>query len=845
MDMGRLYLSIMNTDSLASSGAGSAAIRGWRARVRRHPFLSVLALFILGLVVVSIAVGLYVARLVEQAPDVARMAENRLAAPSVVLAADGSELSQFQRQQRQWLSLDQISPHVLDALLATEDRRFYEHRGVDVSRTLAAMFHTVQGDTQGGSTLTQQLARNLFPEQIGRARNVTRKVKEIITALEIERTYSKQQILETYLNTVPFLYNAFGIEMAARTYFKKNAAELDRAEAATLVGMLKGTYYYNPVLHPERAKARRNLVLQQMQEQGTPLPEAEYQRLRERPLTIDFERQVNSLGVRSHFTQHVRKWLLDWAEENGIDLETAGLTVHTTLDPVLQDVAEAAVARQTEALQNVADVEWGRASTAVLSHRATAYARLNNPDKAFSHLWKSRPALLQSFIRESPAFADARAEGLSEVEALARLQEDAAFIAALKTAKTRLEAGFVALDPKTGAVKAWVGSRDFARDQFDHVAQAVRQPGSTFKPIVYGAALEQGLSPTRAYEDLPVTIQLSGGGTWRPTDMSAPTLRRMSMREGLVHSKNTITAQVMQDAGVKQVVRLAQAMGVKHSPLVPVPSLALGTSPVTLLEMSSVYATIAHGGLYRQPVVIQRILGRDGDVLLDTGVSERSAPSRVMNKQTAEDLVDMLRGAVRQGTGRGLGDRFGLRADLAGKTGTTQDNTDGWFIAMHPQLVAGAWVGFNDTRVTMRSNYWGQGGHNALLLVGDFLRQSFDEKLLDAGQTFPGYRRASVLTQRAPEEDETAQQEALAAMGENDAPLQIVRERLPNGTIYIGDRESASLPRPSRSTQRTPEEMAEIMLSLGRDPDTGVLLESEAHAAGTSTLFNGNQGTGQ
>src|SRR5690606_1123565 len=262
-------------------------------------------------------------------------------------------------------------------------------------------------------------------------------------------------------------------------------------------------------------------------------------------------------------------------------------------------------------------------------------------------------------------------------------------------------------------VKAWVGSRDFSRDQYDHVARAARQPGSTFKPFVYAAALEQGMAPSHTYRDETIEIIAPDGDVWRPTDMAGATGRRMTLREGLVHSKNTITAQVMLDVGYERVARLAQRSGIKQSYLKPVPSLALGTSPVTLLEMVSAYTTIAQNGEHRDPVFVRRITDRYGEVIEQFG----DEPYRVLSENTAQQLIDMMRGVVQRGTGTALGSRFGIQADVAGKSGTTQNNTDGWFILMHPHLVAGAWVGFNDQRVTMRSDYWGQGGQNAILLV--------------------------------------------------------------------------------------------------------------------------------
>ncbi|HEY3047021.1 MAG TPA: transglycosylase domain-containing protein, partial [Polaromonas sp.] len=508
------------------------------------------------------------------------------------LASDGTVLAEYRRINRQWVTLDKISPHVVNALIATEDHRFYDHHGIDLRRTAGAVFTTLSGDLQGGSTITQQLARNLYPEEIGRAASITRKVKEAITALKIEAVYSKREILETYLNTVPFLYNAFGIEMAARTYFDKSADKLDVLESATLIGMLKGTSYYNPVLNPERAVLRRNLVLAQMAKHGK-LDPARVEALAKRPLKLDFERQTEALGPAPHVAQHLRKWLIAWADHKGYNIHTDGLKVRTTLDAKIQKAANQAVARQMAQLQTLAD---GR-----------------------------------------------RKAG----------QERAV-----------LQAGFLALDPRNGAVRAWVGSRDFAQEQFDHVSQARRQPGSTFKPFVYGAAFMLGLDPLDTLIDQPVAISSPGGAVWTPSDATPPTYLPTSLRDGLVYSKNTITAQLMQQVGPARVGQLAQALGVRQSKLDLVPSLALGTSPVTLIEMVAAYGTIANGGNYMQPVLVLRVEDRNGQLLEQFEPVREREPA--MPRAHALTLVNAMRGVIDEGTGTAIRQRYGIQADVAG-----------------------------------------------------------------------------------------------------------------------------------------------------------------------------------
>lgn len=683
-------------------------------------------------VITGLLTALYVIALIPLTPSIADLRKGKADRPGILMSADGKQIGVYRRFNREWVALDKISPHVVSALIATEDHRFYEHFGIEPRRIAAGIVRTLQGDPEGGSTITQQLARNMYPDEIGRSRTISRKLKEMVTALKIEHAYTKKEILETYLNTVPFLYNAFGIEMAARTYFDKPAGKLNRLESATLIGMLKGTSYYNPVLNPERAIQRRNVVLSQMVKRGV-LDAGEFETLKKRPLRLDFERQPEVVGPAPHLAQHLRKWLIEWADRNDYNLYSDGLVIHTTIDSRMQEQANRAVDRQLDALQTVANVEWASASSRLLSTSVSTYQSQHRRIDPFSFFWKRNEALLDTFVRESAAYARLLENGTAPEQALEQLKNTADFMSRMRAEKTQLQAGFVAMDPQSAHVKAWVGSRDFATDQFDHVAQARRQPGSTFKPFVYASALEEGMKPDKKFPDTAIEVPMPDGTVWKPTDATAPTGKMLSAREGLMYSKNAITARVMQETSPRKAARLAREMGVNQSPLHEVPALSLGTSPVTPLEMVSAYSTIARIGEYRKPILITRITDRDGNVLQrfdSTGV-------QVLSREASEELIDMLRGVVDQGTGQPIRSRFGIRADVAGKTGTTQNNADGWFILMHPELVGGAWVGFNDARITMRSDYWGQGRNNALLPVGDFFQQVLQAKLIDRRAEFP------------------------------------------------------------------------------------------------------------
>ncbi|MFC6283911.1 MULTISPECIES: penicillin-binding protein 1A [Polaromonas] len=717
----------------------------------RHPTRRGVAL---GIAAIPVLLLLYVLVLIPFTPSISDLRKAKTAKPSVVMSSDGKELAVFKRANRDWVKLADISPNVVAALIATEDHRFYEHHGLDVKRTVSAVAHTFTGDRQGGSTITQQLARNLYPEDIGRAPTLTRKLKEAITSFKIESVYTKDEILETYLNTVPFLYNAYGIEMAARTYFDKSADELNVLESATLVGMLKGTSYYNPVLNPERSVQRRNTVLAQMVKHQK-LPEAKLAALQKTPLKINFERQDDDLGPAPHFTQQLKRWLIEWADRNDYNIYADGLVVRTTIDSRLQNMANHALMQHADRLQKISNAEW--ASSWVMK------ARGGGP----------RKNLVLAFVRDTKEYKAAIAAGQTDEQALKVLQADADFMQKLRDDKTRLQAGFLALDPSNGHVRAWVGSRDFADDQFDHVQQARRQPGSTFKPFVYGAAFENGSKPSDTFVDQALEIPLGNGAFWRPGDAGGPSGATMTLREGLMYSKNSITAQVMQMVGPAHVAKLAKAMGVRQSKLDEVLSLALGTSPVTLKEMVSSYSTIANDGRYIEPITVTDVEDRNGKVL--ESFADNVAES-VVATPVAQTLLDVMRGVVDQGTGAGIRSRFGIQADVAGKTGTTQDNTDGWFILMHSQLVAGAWVGFNDNRVTMGSR-WGQGSQSALPIVGEFFRQAIRAKVVDQSVRFvaphdPGTVDPAQLEPVPPPAEEPVTDRSVSLYGAGTAPVE-------------------------------------------------------------------------
>lgn len=705
--------------------------------LRVHPYRLAAACLGVPVLAALLAAFAWVAHIAGKAPDLDALTTHPRSLSTVVYTADGQELTRFHREYRTWVPYSSISEHTIRALLATEDHRFYRHSGVDFLRLASSAAKTLLGDRQGGSTITMQLVRNLRPELLQGA-PYQRKVKEVVLALELERTWPKERILETYLNTVPFGPRVFGIEAAAQTFFDEPASALDVHESALLIGLLKGPSWYNPVKHPKRALGRRNVVLSRLRDEGYIDAEA-YTRYAGMSLALRYRPPVWRANLAPHFAEHVRAWLEDWGERNGYDVYQDGLRVYTTLDSRLQAHAQAAADEQVQILQAVVDYEWSQQAPPALGTAPGAYLRRAASGKVdpFAHFWSTHPDLLQEYVRATDRHERLVERGMHPTAASIQLSFERPFMDSLRAALSRLEVGLVAIDPSTGHVRAWVGGRDFERDQFDKVALAKRQPGSTFKPFVFATAIDHGYKPDDYISDTPVAYRdPDTKQVWTPR--SAATGAPVTLRNALAYSSNSVATKLTLETGPYRVAETAKRMGIR-SALDAVPSIGLGTSEVTLLELTSAYATLAGTGVYREPVVVTRIEDRSGKVV----ARFEPEPRKAISAYTAYAVLDMLRSAVDYGTGSRIRTALGIRDDVAGKTGTTQRNADGWFVLMHPGLVTGAWTGFNDPRITFRSNHWGQGGHNALNIAGDFLRRILhDDQPNIARSSFappPGY----------------------------------------------------------------------------------------------------------
>lgn len=691
----------------------------------------------------ALGVGIYIWTLADDIPTTERLEDPEMQVATVAYTADGEELARYARQNRSSVPYDSIATPVKQALIATEDQRFYEHWGVDPRAIISAVVDILSGGFRGASTITQQLARNLYNKEVGRAVTIPRKVREMVTAVELERQYTKREIIQMYLNTVSFGGNVYGIESAAQTYYGRRAAELNTLQSATLIGLLKATSYYNPVRNPQNAKQRRNVVLRLMRGQGY-IDASFYQAHADDPVRADYHSSRLSASLAPHFAEHVRTTLSDWTNDpshplHGQDIYADGLQVHTTLDSKLQALARAAVEKQMSGLQKVVGYQWSEPSPGLYSNSLDDYRSLEpgTDYEPFAHFWESNPEVLNEFVRGTTRYDTLRARGMSKPEATDRLRANGPFMDSLKTTKSRLGAGLVSLDPRNGHVKVWIGGRNFQTDKYDKVGIARRQPGSTFKPFTYTAAIDNGYSPYDTLLDSTFTWDDEDADTtWTPQNYNQESSGEMlTLSQGLANSKNTITARLALDLNPNTVATYANEMGIPKDHLNAVPSIALGTSNVRLLDMARAYSTLANGGLHNEPVAITRVEDEFGNVLWEASRN----PSEALSKRTAYTVVDMMRGVIDYGTGVRIRTQFDLgEYDLAGKTGTTDRSADTWFMLMHPDLVSGSWVGFDDQRLTFRTSFWGQGAHSALFLVGDYyqrITETDDVSLSDA--SFP------------------------------------------------------------------------------------------------------------
>lgn len=702
-------------------------------------------LFIL-LIVLSIDYNLF--NLFGPSPKLFDLQNPHNDAASMLYAADGSLMGRYYFENRSPVTFDQLPPILINALLSAEDIRFYYHHGIDVKATAAAIYSILNGDRRGGSTLTQQLIKNLYKtrtddqpggllQKIPGIGIIVYKAKEYISSIKLETLYSKNEILTLYLNTVDFGSHSFGIKAASNTFFNKSPEKLTSHEAALLVGLLKAPSYYSPVSNPEHALSRRNDVLMQMVHYDF-ISKKEYDSLAKLPLSLKFN-QYKEGEEATYFKLAIVRELKSWCKSSGYDINRDGLKIYTTIDPILQNHAEVAMQSHMQSLQNKFYDHWQGREPWVdangkplldfienLGRQTPAYKSWlhhyrNNHDSAMKALTVPHEMTIFSWDKEIDTL-------LSSLDSIAWY----AYI---------LNTGLVSIDPSNGYIKAWVGGIDHRYFKYDHVNQARRQPGSLFKAFVYAAAFEKGLGPCDRRVDRPMRVKYTENGeemVWTPQNANwVFTGINLSLKSAFARSVNSVAVQLTTEVGWDKVIEMAQRFGIT-SPLISVPSIGLGTSEVTLLEMVNAYAALANRGEFNAAVLVTKITTHDDKVIF----IHQSQPKRVLSAENGFLMENMLRSGLSEpgGTTQGLWDfdLFRYDTDFGGKTGTSSNFADGWFVGITPKLVTGVWVGAEHPSVHFRTSQTGEGLRTALPEFGAFMESVMqDENIKQFRGKFP------------------------------------------------------------------------------------------------------------
>ncbi len=645
-------------------------------------------------------------------PDKEELSSLKQAEATQVLDKDGHMIGKYYIYDRQPISYEDLPQHLIDALVATEDVRFYEHDGVDNTSLLRVFFKTIllrDKSSGGGSTITLQLAKNLF----GRKKHklfstVINKLKESFVAKRIEDIYSKKEILTLYFNTVPFPDNTYGIESAAQKFFNKSTHQLTLSEAATLIGTLKANHSYNPRLFPERSQLRRDVVLQQMAKYEYLSAHRSNQTMSQ-PIIMDYQYFNHDLGLAPYFREEVKKELINILEKHKkpdstvYDIYNDGLIIHTTLDYKMQVLAEEAMKEHMQVLQNDYEKSFGSAAP-----------------------WKNNKDLVNNAVKNHKIYTIYKEQGLTEAQiedSLSAKKDIELFewngnitkkISSLDSIQHYLKflnTGMIAIEPTTGAVQAYLGGIDYRYFKYDHVSQSERQVGSTFKPFVYTTAIENGMKPCSYFSTKEITY--TNLDNWTPKNASEqndPYLN-FTLEKALSNSVNTIAVKVLNEVGIPKVVDQVKKLGVT-AVLSEEPAMALGTDGIKLKELAGAYASYVNEGKSVKPFYISRIEDKNGRLIASFEPEIAKAPA--YSDYTRQVLLEMMKSTVEQGTATRLRATYNLKNDIAGKTGTTQDNKDGWFVGITPNLVTITWVGNDNYNIGFKTTALGQGANTAL-----------------------------------------------------------------------------------------------------------------------------------
>lgn len=660
-------------------------------------------------------------------------AENDLA--SQLYAADGELLGKYYRYNRTQVTFGELSPELVETLLCTEDRRFYEHSGIDLKGLVRAAFGAVTGRFMGGgSTITMQAAENVYGTMTNNKGSLSKyrtldllitKLKEWIISVELERLFTKDEIMAIYFNTISFGHNTYGISTASKVFFNKPSDSLSYPESALLVGMLNAPTRYSPILNPENALNKRMEVLYNLYKYDK-ITKEEYDSMKVLPLGLDYKAQDHLEGPAPYFRQEVGEDLRKWCADNGYDLYDAGLKIYTTIDSKLQKYAEDAMHEHMAYLQELFNEHWKGRNPWIDEDGHEISGFLNKVIKRTSYY----NSLVKKYGKDSDSI-DIVLNTPKEMTIFSYngdIDTVMSSMDSLRYYKRFLRSGFMAMDPHTGQIRAWVGGIDFRYFKYDHVKQSRRQPGSTFKPVVYTAAIDHLYSPCYKVYDSPVTFIIPGQPPYTPENYEKRwTNEELTIRQGLAQSKNSVTAFLMKKMTPEVVVKYARDLGFEGH-LDPVPSLALGVSEVSIYELIGAYSTFVNQGTYTKPYYLTRIEDKYGNLLEEFPVEKKEA----LSEETAYLMIYMLRGATEEKHGTALGLSREIRADneVGAKTGTTQNGSDGWFVGLTKDLVAGAWVGGDDRSIHFRTSALGVGARTAMPIWDLFMQKVYADSTL-------------------------------------------------------------------------------------------------------------------
>lgn len=675
-------------------------------------------------------------------PDIKDLQNPQINLATEIISADGKILGKYYAENRVNVKYKEISPCFVNALISTEDIRFNDHSGVDARGLFRVFFRTLIGGDQsggGGSTLSQQLAKMLFPREKKQTKIklAVRKIKEWIIAARLEKQYTKEEILTMYINKFDFINLAVGIKSASKIYFNTTPDSLKIEQAAMLVGMCKNPALFNPLRRSDTTLHRRNVVMRQMVKYNY-LTQQQYDSLKTLPLGINFQSEDHNLGIAPYFREYMRdNFLKKWCAENPkpdgtlYDVYRDGLKIYTTIDSRMQRYAEQAVEQHLKEVQEKFFKECRQKKNAPFDWRVTK---------------EEIQSIMTSSMHRSDRYRNLKVQGLGEKEIEKNFRTSIPMrvfswkgetdttmspMDSIRYYKTFLRSGFLSIDPGTGHIKAWVGGINYKHFKFDQVKTARRQVGSTFKPFVYALAIMEGWSPCQKIPNVPVTFELPDQPPWTPENSSDKKYngKMLTLQFGIALSINWITAYLMKQFHPEPVIQLARRLGIT-SPIDPVPSICLGTPDISVYEMVGAMSTFANKGTRIEPIFVTRIEDKHGRILADF----RPRTEEVMDEEKAYIMLQLLKGVVQYGTGVRLRYRYKLMQPMAGKTGTTQNHSDGWFMGITPDLVSGVWVGGEDRSIHFSSLSEGQGAAMALPVYAYFMQKVYADKRINLYQ---------------------------------------------------------------------------------------------------------------